>query len=97
MNTAVNTNAVSEATAWHALSQAEVIKRLATNPEHGLDLAEASARLQKYGPNRLPEGRKRSLLARFFSHFNNVLMYVLLAAGFTKMMMGVWIDAGIIF
>src|SRR5262249_34315537 len=76
---------------------AEVLKRLVTNAEKGLSLSEASARFQKYGPNRLPEGRKRSSLTRFFSHFNNTLVYVLLAAGFTKLMMSEWIDAGIIF
>src|SRR6516162_6456660 len=97
MSTTVNTNTVSDIAAWHALSQAEVVKRLATNPEKGLNLSEASARLQKYGPNRLPEGRKRGPLAKFFAHFNNTLMYVLLAAGFTKLMMSLWIDAGIIF
>src|SRR5262249_568843 len=43
------------------------------------------------------EGRKRSPFARFFSQFNNILVYVLLAAGFIKLMMSVWIDAGIIF
>src|SRR6516165_10114078 len=97
MSTTVNTNTVSDIAAWHALSQAEVVKRLATNPEKGLNLSEASARLEKYGPNRLPEGRKRGPLAKFFAHFNNTLMYVLLAAGFTKLMMSLWIDAGIIF
>src|SRR6516164_7976197 len=90
-------NTVSDVAAWHAMSQGEVVGRLATNPEKGLNLSEASARLQKYGPNRLPEGRKRGPLAKFFSHFNNTLMYVLLAAGFIKLMMNSWIDAGIIF
>src|SRR5262245_11696699 len=94
MSTAANT--VSDTTAWHALPQREVVERLVTDSGKGLSQSEASDRLQKYGPNRLPEGRKRSTLARFFSHFNNVLFYVLLAAGFTKLMMGVWIDAGII-
>jgi calcium-translocating P-type ATPase len=97
MSATVNANTVNEAAAWHAMSQAEVVHRLATNSEKGLTLSEASARLQKYGPNRLPEGKKRSPFARFFSHFNNVLVYVLIAAGFTKLMMSVWIDAGIIF
>jgi magnesium-transporting ATPase (P-type) len=90
-------NAVSDVTAWHALSQAEVVNRLATNPAAGLNPAEASARLQQYGPNRLPEGKKQGLLAKFFSHFNNTLMYVLLGAGFIKLMMSLWLDAGIIF
>src|SRR5215467_1580112 len=97
MSTTVNTDAVSDVAAWHAMSQAEVVTRLATNPEIGLNLPEASARLQKYGPNRLPEGKKRSPFARFFAQFNNSLVYVLLAAGFTKLMMSLWIDAGIIF
>src|SRR5262244_1830370 len=97
MSTTANTNTVSEVTAWHARSQAEVVKRLVTNSEKGLNLAEASARLQRYGPNRLPEGRKRGPFTRFFAQFNNILVYVLLAAGFTKLMMSLWIDAGIIF
>jgi len=97
MSATVNANPVNELAAWHALSQAEVVKRLVTNSEQGLNLSEASARLQKYGPNRLPEGRKRGPFARFFAQFNNVLVYVLLAAGFTKLMLSLWIDAGIIF
>ena len=79
------------------MSEAEVVKRLVTNSEKGLNLSEASARLQKYGPNRLPEGRKRSPLTRFFAQFNNTLVYVLLAAGFTKLMLSLWLDAGVIF
>src|SRR5215471_6494962 len=83
--------------AWHAMSRAQVLEPLATNSEQGLDLAEASARLQKHGPNRLPEGKKRGPVRRFFAQLNNVLVYVLLAAGFTKLMLSLWIDAGIIF
>src|SRR5215475_11312651 len=96
MSATPNTTTSSDAAAWHALSQAEVVKRLATNPEQGLDLSEASARLQKYGPNRLPEGKKRGPFMRFFAQFNNILVYVLLAAGFTKLMLSLWIDASII-
>jgi magnesium-transporting ATPase (P-type) len=44
----------------------------------------------------LPEGKKRGALMRFISQFNNILVYVLLGAGFTKMMLGLWIDASII-
>ena len=46
--------------------------------EKGLDPAEASIRLQKYGPNRLPEGRKRGAFTRLLAQFNNILVYVLL-------------------
>src|SRR5215472_5962056 len=97
MRTTVDTKTISDVTAWHALSQAQVIERLACDSAKGLDLSEASARLQKYGPNRLPEGRKRGPFTRFVAQFNSILVYVLLAAGFIKLMLSLWIDAGIIF
>ncbi|MBV9533400.1 MAG: HAD-IC family P-type ATPase, partial [Bradyrhizobium sp.] len=62
-----------------------------------LDAAEAAKRLLAYGPNRLPEGKKRGPLMRFLSQFNNVLVYVLLGAGFIKLMLNLWVDAAIIF
>jgi magnesium-transporting ATPase (P-type) len=82
--------------AWHAMPADEVVKRLATSTGKGLDTSEAAARLQKYGPNRLPEGKKRGPLKRFLAQFNNILVYVLLAAGFTKLMLNLWIDAAVI-
>ncbi|MGY3603637.1 MULTISPECIES: cation-translocating P-type ATPase [unclassified Bradyrhizobium] len=97
MSTAVNANPVSDIVAWHAISQQEVVERLGTSRETGLDPAEAAVRLRKYGPNRLPEGRKEGPFARFLAQFNNILVYVLLAAGFTKLMLNLWVDAAIIF
>ena len=87
----------SEIASWHALSADEVVKRLATNRERGLDTVEATARLRTYGPNRLPEGKKRGPFVRFLAQFNNILVYVLLGAGFTKLMLSLWVDAAIIF
>src|SRR5215472_10174617 len=83
--------------AWHAMAVDEVVRRLTTDIEKGLDAGEASRRLQKYGPNRLPEGKKRGPFMRFLSQFNNILVYVLLGAGFTKLMLNLWVDASIIF
>jgi calcium-translocating P-type ATPase len=73
------------------------VERLATDTGKGLDAAQAANRLQKYGPNRLPEGKKRGPFMRFLSQFNNILVYVLLGAGFTKLMLNLWVDAAIIF
>jgi calcium-translocating P-type ATPase len=82
--------------AWHAMPVAEVVRRLATGTEKGLDAIESSTRLQKYGPNRLLESKKRGPFRRFLAQFNNILVYVLLAAGFTKLMLNLWIDAAVI-
>ena len=58
MDTVPNSGA-SGATAWHALTVDDVLKRLATSTGKGLDAPEASTRLQKYGPNRLRRARSR--------------------------------------
>jgi magnesium-transporting ATPase (P-type) len=97
MTTAANSNATGKAAAWHAISADAAVKRLVTDGRKGLDAAEAANRLQKYGPNRLPEGKKRGPFMRFLSQLNNVLVYVLLGAGFTKLMLNLWVDASIIF
>jgi magnesium-transporting ATPase (P-type) len=87
---------ITEVLAWHAVPVDEVLRRLHTDPKKGLDSNEVSQRLSKYGPNRLPEGKRQGSLMRFLSQFNNVLVYVLLAAGFVKLMVGLWLDAAII-
>jgi calcium-translocating P-type ATPase len=97
MNAAAKATPADEIATWHAMPADEVAKRLATNWDTGLDAAEASARLQKYGPNRLPEGKKRGSFMRFVSQFNNILVFVLLSAGFIKLMLTLWVDAAIIF
>jgi magnesium-transporting ATPase (P-type) len=86
----------NEATAWHALAVDDVVRRLNTSAEKGLDAAEISQRRTKYGPNRLPEASKRGPFMRFLLQFNNVLVYVLLAAAFTKLMLDYPLDASII-
>jgi magnesium-transporting ATPase (P-type) len=90
-------NAKVDQESWHASSADDVVKRLATDARYGLGTAEAASRLRQYGPNRLPEGKKTGPLPRFLGQFNNILVYVLLVAAFTKLMLSLWLDAGIIF
>src|SRR5262245_45260217 len=92
-----NANPTAEGITWHAMRVDEVERRLTTDIQKGLDAGEASSRLQKYGPNRLQEGKKRGPFMRFLSQFNNILVYVLLGAGFVKLMLNLWVDASIIF
>lgn len=62
----------------------------------GLDRAEAQARLQKTGPNALPEKKGKPAWLRFLAHFNDVLIYVLLAAAVLTAVMGHWVDTLVI-
>ena len=96
MDTLVTARSAGSVSAWYAMTADEVIKQLATNTESGLDLREAANRTKKYGPNQLPEGKKRGPFTRLLLQFNNILVYVLLGAGFTKLMLSLWIDAAII-
>ena len=82
---------------WHAMPVSEVVEQLGSDTVKGLSVNDATNRLQKYGQNRLPEGKKRHPFMRFLAQLNNILVYVLLGAGFIKLMLGVWLDAGIIF
>ena len=97
MDAASTVKSASDVPTWHAMTADEVIKRLNTNAKNGLDAGEVASRLKKYGYNRLPEGTKRGPFIRFLSQFNNILVYVLLGAGFTKLMLNLWLDAAIIF
>jgi len=81
---------------WHTLPPAEALRQLDSDAAKGLNPDEAMRRLEKYGLNRLPDGAKRGPFARFLLQFDNILVYVLLAAGFVKLMLGLWLDASII-
>src|SRR6516165_1728112 len=96
MKAATSSTASDQATAWHAIPVDEVVRRLETNTEKGLGAESISQRMAKYGPNRLPEAAVRGPLLRFLLQFNNVLVYILLAAGFVKLMTNLWLDASII-
>ena len=95
MATAIDT-VPSESTPWHAIAADEVMRRLDSNTQSGLEADEVSRRLERYGRNQLPEGRKRGPFMRLLTQLNNILIYVLLAAGFVKLMVGLWLDAAII-
>src|SRR5215831_19169134 len=85
---AANANPTADGIAWHAMAVDEVVRRLTTDIEKGLDAGEASRRLQKYGPNRLPEGKKRGPFMRFLSQFNNILVYVIFGVVILNALLG---------
>ncbi|MGI6028460.1 MAG: calcium-translocating P-type ATPase, PMCA-type [Candidatus Heteroscillospira sp.] len=58
----------------------ELLRSLNTDPERGLGAEECAARLEKYGENRLAEGRKKTMLSRFFDQFKDAMILILIAA-----------------
>lgn len=64
--------------------------------EAGISSAEAADRLACHGPNLLPQVHARGPLRRFLAQFNNVLIYVLLAAAAVTGALQHWVDTGVI-
>ena len=62
----------------------------------GLTTAEASRRLERVGPNRLPDPPRPPLWRRALSHFNDVLIFILLGAAALKAVLGDWVDFAVI-
>jgi potassium/sodium efflux P-type ATPase len=80
----------------YALEAGDVLEELKTDKEKGLSKSEANERLEKYGKNEIPKGKKRSWWMRLLMQFNNVLIYVLLAAAVVTALMEHWIDMWVI-
>src|SRR5580658_404104 len=81
---------------WHSEPAEATLERLKSSNK-GLSADEAARRLAADGPNRLPAGKPRSLFARVFAQFNNLLIYVLLASALVTILLGHALDAVVIF
>jgi len=81
---------------WHTRDTAETLQLLASNAATGLDSKDVEERTQRYGPNRLPVSGKHGPFIRFLMQLNNMLIYVLIAAGVGKVLLGEFVDAAVI-
>ncbi len=81
---------------WHSMNGEEVLNHFETDIDKGLTNDEANERINKFGKNVLPAGKKRGAFIRFISQFHNVLIYVLLAAAVITALMDHWIDTWVI-
>ncbi|WP_300534062.1 cation-transporting P-type ATPase [Sphingosinicella sp.] len=79
----------------HAASAAEMLAYVGSS-ELGLSNADAERRRAASGANRLPVPPRRSALRRFLAQFNNILIYVLIAAAVLTAGLGHASDAGVI-
>ena len=66
-----------------------MLEEQGTNAELGLTTAEAGARLQKYGPNKLAEGEKTPLWKRFFEQMADPMVIMLIIAAIISAVTGV--------
>lgn len=64
----------------HHVSWREAAERLDTDPERGLNRAEAQKRLARYGKNEIRESKRQNLLVRFLGQFKDFMVLILLAS-----------------
>jgi len=91
----MSTTANTPPTPWHATTAEEALRALDSRAE-GLSAAEVQRRLEKYGPNHLPQPRRRSALMRLLLQFHNILIYVLLLAAVVTALLDHWVDTSVI-
>jgi P-type Ca2+ transporter type 2C len=83
--------------AWHAVASDEALDALGVDPEAGLSDDEVEQRRQQFGANRLTPHTRRTALTRLVSQFNNLFIYLLMAAAVVTAVLGEWLDSGVIF
>ena len=79
----------------HATPTGEVLRAFRSSPQ-GLSQTDAAARLNEFGPNKLPESKTISMGTVFLHQFASPLIYVLLAAAILSAIIQEWSDAGFI-
>ena len=81
---------------WYSRSPDALAKELQTSFDGGLSDHEARQRLQREGPNELPEAPLPSLLRLFLSQFTSVIVWVLIGAAVISGLLEDWLDAAAI-
>ena len=66
--------------AFETLSSKDTVTYLSSDVEKGLSSDEAKVRLEKYGPNKLAEKKKKNIFMIFLSQLADPMIYVLFAA-----------------
>ncbi|HRN68586.1 MAG TPA: cation-translocating P-type ATPase [Promineifilum sp.] len=80
-------------TEWYKRTAEQTLQEIGTTNEKGLTTAEATSRLEKYGPNELEEKAGRSALEILWEQFANILTVLLILAAVVSMVLGDWVEA----
>ncbi|MBO7187255.1 MAG: calcium-translocating P-type ATPase, PMCA-type [Clostridia bacterium] len=65
---------------FHQKSKEETLATLSTDEKLGLSNQEAQTRLEKNGPNKLKESKKKSIIVKFLEQFKDIMILILLGA-----------------
>ena len=82
---------------WHHANSDEVVRILRTDIAHGLSASEVELRARQYRANELAEAPSQRWWSKLLSQFNEVVIWILIAATILSAIMGDWLEAGAIF
>ncbi|MCG5516711.1 MULTISPECIES: cation-transporting P-type ATPase [unclassified Ectothiorhodospira] len=82
---------------WYQRPCSEVLETLETQEHEGLTDQQVRERLDTYGPNTLATAKAMSWFKRLLLQFHNPLIYILLIATVVTLVLGEYVDSGVIF
>ena len=82
--------------AWHAVDLDELAAQLDTDVHDGLEAAEATTRLERFGPNALKAAEATPWWFTLLSQFRSPLIYILMLAGLLTIVLGEYLDSLVI-
>jgi P-type Ca2+ transporter type 2C len=82
---------------WHHAKADEVVRLLRTDVANGLSTSEVEVRARQYGANELAEAPYQQWWLKLLNQFNEVVIWILIAATILSAIMGDWLEAGAIF
>lgn len=89
---------------WHSQDTQNIVSLLAVDPQNGLSDSDVSSRLEIFGENQLQEAARIPAWKKFIAQFNNLIIWVLIAAAVISCIMAIvqnsseeLVDAGAIF
>ncbi len=81
---------------WHGLPAEEAVAAVGSDGTAGLSAVEAALRIERYGPNALPQAKRRSLFSVFVGQFKSPLIYLLFGAAGVALALDYLSDAVVI-
>jgi len=88
---------LNETTVWYELESSKVASLLDVDPAQGLSEAEATKRLEQYGPNSLTETKEEPTWRAFLRQYQDYMRIVLLAAAIGSVLIGDYTTGLILF
>ena len=81
---------------WHHASVEEVLRFFRTDVASGLSSCEVESRGKEYGPNKLAAAPPERWWLKLLDQFNQLVIWILIAATILSAILGDWLEAGAI-